>query len=79
MKGKLLQEIKEIINKYDKSVQNIKDADFLSEVIIDELSKVQIIMEIERKFNIDFDIEDFQKFKTVSDLVGYIEEKRQNV
>ncbi len=79
MKGKLLLEIKDIINKYDKSIKNIKEEDFINEIIADELSKVQIIMEIERKFGIDFDIEDLERFKTTNDLIEYIEEKGRNV
>lgn len=61
-----------IVSKYDSSISEIDDEDVLLEVKIDDLSKTQIAMEIERTFDIEFEFEDIGKIEKAKDLVDFI-------
>ncbi len=71
-KEDIIIKVKEIIRKYEEV--NISSEDELERINISELSKVQISMEVERVFGIEFELEQISNIITVGDLVAYIGE-----
>ncbi len=49
------------------------DASFAADLNADSLDTVELIMELEKEFNITIPDEETQKIKTVGDVVAYIE------
>lgn len=47
-------------------------ANFVSDLGADSLDVVELVMEIEKKFDIQIPDQDAETFKTVGDAVGYI-------
>ncbi len=69
----ILTGLNEIIRKYDKHFSDYDNDLANEELQIDDLSKVQVVMEVERKFGVEFDILDMHKIRSVKDLVDFIE------
>lgn len=63
----------DIVGKYDNSITEVDDEDVLLEIEIEDLSKIQITMEIERLFNVEFELTDIENINKVKDLVSFIE------
>jgi acyl carrier protein len=49
------------------------EPDFLQQLPGDSLDRVELIMALEEKFNIEIPDEDAKKFRTVRDALDYIE------
>ena len=52
-------------------------ANFVSDLGADSLDVVELVMEIEKKFDINIPDQDAETFKTVGDAVAYISSKLQ--
>ncbi len=52
----------------------VPEADFIQDLNADSLDLVDLIMEIEDKFEIQIPDEDAEKIKTVGDAMAYLEE-----
>ncbi len=72
-RNEILTGLIEILKKYDKNIVELNDVTKIEELKIEDLSKVQVVMEVERKFGVEFDILDLQKIRTVKDIVDFVE------
>lgn len=74
----VLDQIKEIL----KDTMNIDeskitlDAKLKEDLELDSLDSVELIMSAEEEFGIEIPDEDVMNFKTVNDIVNYIEEHK---
>lgn len=73
----LFEQVKEIIvQELSVPEEKVKDSStFEGDLRADSLDVVELVMELEEKFEIEIPEEDFEKIKTVGDLVRYIEGK----
>ncbi len=72
----MFEKIKEIIHE-QLSVEKDSitlETDLMKDLEADSLDAVEIIMSIEEEFEIEIPDEDAEGFKTVEDLVRYVEE-----
>ncbi len=69
----ILNKVKEIVSRYE--VCDLEIVDNIDNINVSDLSKVQIAMEIERVFGVEFDFGDITKLRTVNELVTFIEEQ----
>ncbi len=69
----ILKVLGDILSKYDKNIVELTEKSLINELTIEDLSKVQVVMEVERVFDIEFDIMYLEKIKTIQDLVEFIE------
>lgn len=63
----------DIFNDYIEG--NINPKTNILDLNLDDISIVDIIMDIEDEFNIVFDYDDLSNFKTIKDLFDYISEE----
>ena len=54
------------------------EAKFIDDLGADSLDTVELVMSFEEKFSVDVPDEDAEKLKSVSDVVAYIKEKKQD-
>ena len=67
----MLEEIKEILSEEaGVDVENVTEATTFEELDIDSLDLMQVIMEVETKY--DITVEEKGGLKTVGDLISYI-------
>jgi acyl carrier protein len=66
-----------IATEFKKSESEIKNAKRWSDLGLDSLDTVELIMKIEDTFNINFDDEEAQGINTLNDLVTLIDAKRK--
>ena len=73
----LFEQVKEVIvQELSVPEEKVKDSStFEGDLRADSLDVVELVMELEEKFEIEIPEEDFEKIKTVGDLVRYIESK----
>ena len=74
----VLDQIKEILKDtmdIDESKITL-DAKLKEDLELDSLDKVELIMSAEEEFRIEIPDEDVMNFKTVNDIVNYIEEHK---
>ena len=74
----VLDQIKEILKDtmdIDESKITL-DAKLKEDLELDSLDSVELIMSAEEEFGIEIPDEDVMNFKTVNDLVNYIEEHK---
>lgn len=74
----VLDQIKEILKDtmdIDESKITL-DAKLKEDLELDSLDSVELIMSAEEKFGIEIPDEDVMNFKTVNDIVNYIEEHK---
>lgn len=74
----VLDQIKEIL-KDTKDIDESKitlDAKLKEDLELDSLDSVELIMSAEEEFGIEIPDEDVMNFKTVNDIVNYIEEHK---
>lgn len=64
------------LNISDKS-KITENASFTDDLNADSLDLVELVMELEKKFDIKIPQEDQEKIKTVADAVKYIEEHKK--
>lgn len=74
----ILDDVKEVVvsqlNVDESKVT--EDASFVDDLGADSLNTVELIMELEKKFDIDIPDDDAEKIKTVGDAVKYIESNK---
>ena len=63
----------DIFNDYIEG--NINPKTNILDLNLDDISIIDIIMDIEDEFNIVFDYDDLSNFKTIKDLFDYISEE----
>ncbi len=73
--NKDINELKDILNKYCINTKGIDQNTNIEDIKIDDLSKVQICMEVERKFDVEFDIDKINEFETVRDILMFLDLK----
>ncbi|MGQ9732013.1 MAG: acyl carrier protein [Candidatus Zipacnadales bacterium] len=73
----LFEQVKEIIvQELSVPEEKVKESStFESDLRADSLDVVELVMELEEKFEIEIPEEDFEAIRTVGDLVRYIEAK----
>jgi len=74
----VLDQIKEILKDtmdIDESKITL-DAKLKEDLELDSLDSVELIMSAEKEFGIEIPDEDVMNFKTVNDIVNYIEEHK---
>jgi acyl carrier protein len=73
----LFEQVKEIIvQELSVPEEKVKESStFESDLRADSLDVVELVMELEEKFEIEIPEEDFEQIRTVGDLVRYIERK----
>ena len=74
----VLDQIKEILKEtmdIDESKITL-DAKLKEDLELDSLDSVELIMSAEEEFGIEIPDEDVMNFKTVNDIVNYIEEHK---
>jgi acyl carrier protein len=76
MSSKQLDEIKRMFCER-LNLENIDEASSLSGLGLDSLDVVDMCLDVEEKFGIQFEMEELAKFKTVGDLFQSIEAKLQ--
>ena len=69
----VLDQIKEILKDESKITL---DAKLKEDLELDSLDSVELIMSAEEEFGIEIPDEDVMNFKTVNDIVNYIEEHK---
>ena len=57
------------------NVENLKEEDELSAVGLDSLDLVEVMLEIEEKFNIEFDNNEIEEVKVLKDVLDLISKK----
>lgn len=76
----LIDEVKEVVaeqlNISDKS-KITENASFVDDLNADSLDLVELVMELEKRFDIKIPQEDQEKIRTVSEAVKYIEEHKK--
>lgn len=75
------QEIKKIVSDYTGLSVNKIDCnmDIQTELGLDSFSVISVVCDIEDKFGIEVPDEDFNKLRTLNDVISYIEQKQVNV
>ena len=81
-KEEIIAELKNIITPYSEetiALQGIDDeTDFLKDLKINSANLVDIVLDIEDRFNIEIDNDSMAKMLTVKATVDIIENKRQD-
>ncbi|RZL13704.1 MAG: acyl carrier protein [Pedobacter sp.] len=81
-KEEIIAELKNIIKPYSEetiALQSIDDdTDFLKDLKINSANLVDIVLDIEDRFNIEIDNDSMAKMLTVKATVDIIENKRQD-
>ena len=71
------QKVRDIIEK-ELGVEREKlsyEASFIEDLRADSLDIVELVMELEKEFNIDIPDEDAEKLRTVGDAIKYLNDK----
>lgn len=72
----LLEQIIEIMeSEMDRKFDNIDENTTFEELQLDSLDMVEIIMDIEEKFDIEISDEDGENIKSIGDAVKYVQDK----
>ncbi len=75
----LLEQIIEIMeSEMDRKFDNIDENTTFEELQLDSLDMVEIIMDIEEKFDIEISDEDGENIKSIGDAVKYVQDKMNN-
>ncbi|WP_231427540.1 MULTISPECIES: acyl carrier protein [Pedobacter] len=81
-KEEIIAELKTIIKPYSEETAAFEsideDTDFLTDLKINSANLVDIVLDIEEKFNIEIDNDSMAKMLTVKATVEVIESKRGN-
>jgi acyl carrier protein len=68
------ERVKKVMAKH-VNVDNLKVTDELKTLGLDSLDLVEVAMEIEEEFNIQFEMDDIAAFNTLGDVLKIIENK----
>jgi acyl carrier protein len=66
-----------IATEFHKSTEELKDSTSFEAIGADSLDVIEMIMELERDFNIDITDEETDRMKTVGDAIAIVEAKLQ--
>lgn len=81
-KAEIIATLKTIIEPYSEetaALQSIdEDTDFLTDLKINSANLVDIVLDIEERFNIEIDNDSMAKMLTVKATIEIIESKREN-
>ena len=74
----VFDKVREIIaDQLDTAPEDITpETDFMKDLEADSLDAVEIIMALEQEYNIEIPDEDAEKFKTVADIVRFVEDHK---
>ena len=73
------QEVRDIISEKGFDGHTAKPDDHLyDELGMDSLDRVELVMEIEKKFNLSIDDSDSEEFKNIQNVVDYLGERIQH-
>lgn len=80
MKEEIEKSLRKIIKKVvelSKSVEEIGNDDDLTELGMNSITAIELVVEVEEKYNFEFNDEDLlvDNFKTINRLVSYIEKR----
>ena len=70
-----MNKLEEIKNMFAEKVNNINPNMELKALGLDSLDLVELIMDIEEKYGVEFSNEELMSFKTVEDVLKSIEKK----
>lgn len=72
----MLETIRNIIQEYlnDETIKVEPESVFSADLGIDSYEFVDIICALEGKYNLDIEERVFKKFRTVQDIINYLEE-----
>lgn len=72
--GEVLYEMKVTINDRIKPVTDVQPHHFLQEDLnLDSLDRLELLMYLEEKFNIDIPDSEYRLFQTVQDILDYLQ------
>lgn len=73
----LFEEIKEVISKQLNvdSKELTLETSFVNDLGVDSLNSIELVMELEEKFNLEIPDEDAGEMNTIGDVVKYIASK----
>lgn len=71
-----IKKLRGIIKEYDSGINLLTDDEFLKYDSLNDLSKIQVAMEIERKFEVDFEFQDVYEVVSVEKLIEIIKNKQ---
>lgn len=78
-KEQIEAKVKEIIaEKADCEISDVKEQTNVEELGLDSLDRVELVMEIEKEFNICVPDDEAENAVTTKDLVGLVEKHRSN-
>jgi acyl carrier protein len=69
--------LKMITDDFKKSAEEIKNAKKWSDLGLDSLDTVELVMKIEDTYDIHFEDDEAQSIKNLNDLISLIEAKRK--
>ena len=69
-----IEKIKEILAK-KINVDNLGADDDLSKLGLDSLDLVEIVMDVEEVFGVQFEMDEIKNFRTINDVVKSLESK----
>ncbi len=71
----IIDRLKEILDDIlEVSVDEInEETDFIADLEADSLDLVQMVIAVEKEYNLTFEEDDIDKVKTVGDVIKYIE------
>ena len=71
----MLNEIKDIIQKFVGKKEITADTDFLKDLKLNSFDIINIVTEFERRFKVSIPTKDLRKMNTVRDVMDYAEAK----
>lgn len=74
----MFEQVREIISKhFNKNIEMITmDTNMIEDLSADSLDVVELILAIEKEFEVEVDPDDAESIKTVSDIVNYINARK---
>ncbi len=72
-RDEIIRQLQSILIKYGIDTGTTDECQKIETMEIDELSKVQIAMDVERIFKVEFDLECIYELGEVKDVVDYIQ------
>ncbi|HEY0175891.1 MAG TPA: phosphopantetheine-binding protein [Pedobacter sp.] len=82
-KTQVIKAIKEIVSPYTENTEALEniseDTDFIKDLQINSANLVDVVLDVEEKFNIEIDNDSMAKMLTVKAAIEIIEEKLAGV
>lgn len=78
-KAQIEQEVRNILTEKGFNGQTVKiDENLMDELGMDSLDHVEMVMELEKSFNLSIDDDDSSEFRTLKHVVDYLDERIQH-